>query len=105
MRARTRPRSSAATTCAILRARRIEASDFETFDRVLAMDSHNLAVLQRICPHAHKLALLCDFHEQAAGKRGSRSVSWWRAGLRHALDLIEKAMVWLLERVRQRSRA
>lgn len=46
-----------------LRARQITASDFEAFDHILAMDRHNLAALERMCPpqHAHKLRLFCDF--------------------------------------------
>ncbi|WP_028534004.1 low molecular weight protein-tyrosine-phosphatase [Paludibacterium yongneupense] len=45
-----------------LRARQVEASDFERFDLVLAADRNNLAFLQRRCPAAyrHKLALILD---------------------------------------------
>lgn len=44
------------------RARAVEASDFERFDLLLAMDRSNLANLQRICPpeHRHKLHLVLE---------------------------------------------
>jgi len=37
-----------------LRARQVEAEDFERFDHILAMDFNNLATLDAICPHGHK---------------------------------------------------
>jgi low molecular weight protein-tyrosine phosphatase len=42
-----------------LRGRQVSRQDFEQFDYVLAMDRHNLALLERQCPpqHAHKLSL------------------------------------------------
>ena len=41
-------------------ARQITQKDFEIFDAILAMDIHNLALLQKQCStaHAHKLSLL-----------------------------------------------
>lgn len=36
------------------RARRISASDFAVFDRILAMDRSNLAALEDICPEQHR---------------------------------------------------
>jgi len=53
-----------------LRARQVVRRDFELFDYVVAMDKHNLALLEDICPkqHADKLALYCDFHAEYAGR-------------------------------------
>ena len=46
-----------------LRARRVEARDFERFDLILAMDEGILTALQRQCPSdmSHKLALYTDY--------------------------------------------
>ncbi|MFZ6847556.1 low molecular weight protein-tyrosine-phosphatase [Undibacterium sp. RuRC25W] len=45
------------------RARQVKANDFEKFDLILAMDRHNLALLEAACPEAyrHKLGLLMDY--------------------------------------------
>ncbi|MGI9251717.1 MAG: low molecular weight protein-tyrosine-phosphatase [Pseudohongiellaceae bacterium] len=46
-----------------LRARQVEAVDFERFDYILAMDRYNLRDLKRQCPSGlqHKLSLLLDY--------------------------------------------
>ena len=48
------------------KSRSVQPKDFETFDLLLAMDSDNLASLQRRCPvqHQHKLRLLLDYAPQ-----------------------------------------
>ena len=48
------------------KSRSIQPMDFENFDFLLAMDSNNLAALQRQCParHQHKLRLLLDYAPQ-----------------------------------------
>ena len=47
----------------MLRARMVQASDFESFDYILAMDQHNLDVLLKKCPkvYAYKLNLILSF--------------------------------------------
>ncbi|AWL11816.1 Protein-tyrosine-phosphatase [Saliniradius amylolyticus] len=49
--------------CDDLRARRVDDSDFERFDWILAMDEDNLADLQARCPdeHQHKVRLFLSF--------------------------------------------
>lgn len=49
------------------KSRNIQPQDFETFDLLLAMDSDNLASLQRRCPsqHQHKLHLLLKYAPQS----------------------------------------
>lgn len=46
-----------------LRARQLQASDFEDFDYILAMDDNNLRDMARLCPpeHRKKLGLYMDF--------------------------------------------
>ncbi|MDD4945875.1 MAG: low molecular weight phosphotyrosine protein phosphatase, partial [Gallionella sp.] len=53
-----------------LRGRKVAKLDFERFDHVVAMDRHNLALLEAQCPkqHAHKLALFCDFKAEFTGR-------------------------------------
>ena len=87
-----------------LRARQITVRDFESFDRILAMDARNLAALKRMCPppHAHKLALLCDVHTEYAGREVADPYYGGEQGFEEVLDLIETALEPLIERVRQR---
>ena len=44
-------------------SRQVSLQDFRNFDLILAMDSHNLADLQRLCPleHLHKLRFFLSF--------------------------------------------
>lgn len=48
---------------ALLRARQLEKTDFETFDLLLAMDHNNLGLLQSMCTRAHqsKVRLLMNY--------------------------------------------
>jgi protein-tyrosine phosphatase len=50
-----------------LRARRVEVSDFERFDLILAMDRDNLRSLEKICPDEHrpKLGLFLRYARQS----------------------------------------
>ena len=45
------------------RARQVKADDFSKFDLILAMDKHNLALLEAACPlaHRHKLSLIMQY--------------------------------------------
>ncbi|MFZ6724894.1 low molecular weight protein-tyrosine-phosphatase [Undibacterium sp. MH2W] len=45
------------------RARQVKANDFEQFDLILAMDKHNLALLEAACPTSYrsKLGLLMAY--------------------------------------------
>jgi protein-tyrosine phosphatase len=88
-----------------LRARQVDERDFETFDHIVAMDNHNLAALERMCPpqHAHKLALLCDSHEDHAGREVPDPYYGGERGFEQVLDLIEAATPRLLEHVRKRA--
>lgn len=80
-----------------LRARQVEAGDFDTFDYILAMDRQNLRDLQALCPeHArHKLGLLLHH-----GTRGLEEVpdpyGLGRDRFELVLDLVEDACTGLL---------
>jgi protein-tyrosine phosphatase len=86
-----------------VRARQVEARDFEEFDYVLAMDRQNLAVLEELCPvgHEEKVELLLDY-----GNTGWTEVpdpyNAGPEGFELVLDLVETACVELLEMIRAR---
>lgn len=88
-----------------LRGRQVQASDYEEYDFILAMDWENLALLQQQAPKSsqHKLQLLMRFatdHESATipdpyygGPQGFETV----------LDYIEDASTGLLEVCKRRA--
>jgi low molecular weight protein-tyrosine phosphatase len=85
-----------------LRARQVEARDFERFDYLLAMDRANLAELRRIAPRTllSRAKLFLDF-----GSKGVQEVPdpYYGAdeGFEHVLDLIEDASRGLLAHLQQ----
>lgn len=87
-----------------LRARRVEAVDFERFDLLLAMDEDNLAFLHRIAPagQRERARLLLDF-APAAGRRDVPDPYYGgEAGFEEVLDLVEEAARGLLDEIRRR---
>lgn len=82
-----------------LRAREVEAQDFERFDLVLAMDWDNLALLEERCPPAqrHKLRRLMEFAPQAGSEVVPDPYYGDGAGFDHVLDLIEAACDGLVD--------
>lgn len=86
-----------------LRARQVVASDFETFDLLLAMDENNLRDLQRQSPPAQrdKLQLFMDF--AGAGMHSVPDPYYQdAAAFQHVLDLVETAADGLLPHIRSR---
>jgi len=84
-----------------LRARQIEAIDFERHDLILVMDWDNLALVQEACPPAHqakvrRLTEFCLVHESPVVPDpyfgGAK-------GFDHVLDLVEDACDGLLRHV------
>lgn len=90
-----------------LRGRQVSASDFERFDYILAMDRHNLTLLERVCPreYAHKLSLYCDFHPRYAGQDVPDPYYGGPQGFEQVLDMIVAISASLLDRLRQSNRA
>jgi len=90
-----------------LRARVVEAADFERFDMILAMDAENLRVLRRRAPKAahERLRLLLEFAPQAQHTEVPDPYYGGPNGFEHVLDLIEEAVRGLLAHLRQRARA
>lgn len=82
-----------------LRARQVNEFDFERFDRILAMDRDNLALLRQACPQAHypKLGL---FLEYASGSEDEVPDPYYGGpeGFERVLDMIEHTANGLIER-------
>jgi protein-tyrosine phosphatase len=91
-----------------LRARQVNERDFEDFHYILAMDSGNLAALQRDCPpeYRHKLGLLMQYSDKFS--TGAREVPdpyfGGHQGFEHVLNLVEDAGRELLRRIQNERR-
>ena len=86
-----------------LRSRRLAASDFFTFDLLLAMDSDNLAHLRRNCPpgELHRLHSLTEFSLHGSSQTIPDPYYSNVQGFEHVLALIEDACDGLILHVRQ----
>lgn len=87
-----------------LRARRVEMSDFEYFDYILAMDRDNLSILESMCPsqHADKLSLFLDFAPSRSESEVPDPYYGGPKGFDIVLDMVEAASQGLLDDIRQR---
>ena len=76
-----------------LRARQVQAADFERFELILAMDTHNLSLLRQRCPAAqqHKLHLMTEYCSRHGNSGVPDPYYGGEAGFEHVLDLIEDA--------------
>ena len=92
---------------AALRARQLEAADFERFDYVLVMDERNLADARAIAPGRHRaeLRLLLEFAPDTELREVPDPYYGSAAGFELVLDLAEAASRGLLEELSARSRA
>jgi protein-tyrosine phosphatase len=81
-----------------IRARRVDASDFERFDFIVAMDRDNLASLQSQSDveHEDKIHLFLDFSTAVEGEVPDPYYGG-AAGFERVLDLVEDASRGLLE--------
>ena len=84
-----------------LRARRLVDSDFIRFDRILAMDRQNLAIMNRLCPPESqaKLGLFLDFADAVSEEEIPDPYYGGAAGFERVLDLCELAAKGLIETV------
>ncbi|MBI3346773.1 MAG: low molecular weight phosphotyrosine protein phosphatase [Burkholderiales bacterium] len=87
-----------------LRARQLQAEDFQRFDLVLAMDADNLAYATRLCPPAqrHRLKLLMNYAPQAGKHHVPDPYYGGEAGFEEVLDLVETACDGLVAYLRAR---
>lgn len=85
-----------------IRARRVEGTDFETFDLVLAMDEDNLRLLmEQADPEHHGKIRL--FLEYGSGEHREVPDPYYggTTGFERVLDLVEDASRGLLEAIRR----
>jgi len=85
-----------------IRARRVEVSDFDYFDYVLAMDADNLAILESMCPsqHRNKVSLFLDFAKDISEKEVPDPYYGGGKGFDRVFDLVEAASTGLLEHIK-----
>lgn len=91
------------------RARKVDPSDFEAFDLVLAMDWDNLALLEENCPTdpqvRRKLRRLTEFVPSGSPHEGAQVVPdpyyGGPAGFDAVLDLVEAACDGLLDHIQR----
>jgi protein-tyrosine phosphatase len=90
-----------------LRARVIDARDFEYYDLILAMDSENLAVLHERSPAQarDRVRLFLEFVPNATVTEVPDPYYGGPNGFEEVLDLVEAASHGLLQHLRQRTRA
>ncbi|GEQ98956.1 protein-tyrosine-phosphatase [Iodidimonas gelatinilytica] len=83
------------------RARQALASDFETFDYILAMDRDNFHYLERIAPeqHQHKLSLMLSHAPQVRLDEVPDPYYGGEDGFERCFHLINKAAEGLLDKI------
>lgn len=85
-----------------IRARRVEAADFDRFKYIIAMDQDNLSALEELgadLEHDASLHLLLEFAGMA-GQEVPDPYYGGAAGFERVLDLVEHASLGLLEKLR-----
>ena len=87
-----------------LRGRQVCVEDFARFDYILAMDNHNLKILERQCPaeHKHKLRLFLEFSQNFKEREVPDPYYGGAHGFENVLDMVEDAAQGLLEEIRRR---
>ncbi len=86
-----------------IRARRVQADDFERFDYIIAMDRDNLALLidQADAQHHDKIRLFMEFSSGGRDDEVPDPYYGGAAGFERVLDLVEEASRGLLETLRK----
>ena len=86
------------------RARRVQPSDFDEFDLILAMDRDNLRDLEAMAreyPGKAQLALMCRYATRHEDTEVPDPYYGGEQGFEHVLDLLEDACGGLLEEIRK----
>jgi len=86
----------------VLRARKIEQSDFEKFDYLLAMDSENYEDLESKCDrqYKHKIKLFLEFAPHVEVQEVPDPYYGGLKGFEAVLDLVEDASKGLLKHIK-----
>ncbi len=87
-----------------LRGRQVEAADFSRFDYVLAMDSANLAILNRLAPKDSTVqaCLFLDYAHHHVEREVPDPYYGGMDGFERVLDMVEDAAAGLLQHLRER---
>ena len=88
-----------------LRARQIQASDFDRFDLLLAMDQENVTELRRRAPSTYhqRIRLLMEYAPEAHSRVVPDPYYGGAQGFEEVLDLLEQAAAGLIEEVLRRT--
>ncbi len=86
-----------------IRARKVEISDFDYFDYVLAMDADNLSILKSMAPtrHQNKISLFLDFAKDRVESEVPDPYYGGPNGFDHVFDLVESASKGLLDVIKR----
>lgn len=86
-----------------LRGRQVEEGDFHRFDYVLAMDSANLTILQRLAPPGcdAQVRLFLEYARHHAELEVPDPYYGGAEGFERVLDMVEDAAQGLLQHIRQ----
>ncbi len=86
-----------------LRAQRLEASDFETFDYLLAMDDahYNMMMASSPLEYRDKIIMFLDFAPDFSETNVPDPYYGSEQGFEHVLDMVESACKGLLEHIKQ----
>lgn len=87
-----------------LRGRQVEAADFSRFDYVLAMDSANLAILNRLMPKDSKIKaqLFLEYAHHHNEREVPDPYYGGEDGFERVLDMVEDAAAGLLQHISTR---
>ncbi|MGB8517323.1 MAG: low molecular weight protein-tyrosine-phosphatase [Gallionella sp.] len=87
-----------------LRGRQVDAADFSRFNYVLAMDSANLAILNRLAPKdsATQACLFLEFAHHHIEREVPDPYYGGEEGFERVLDMVEDAAAGLLQHIRER---
>ena len=84
-----------------LKARKVTAADFDSFDYVLAMDKDNLSLLRELCPSASKdqLKLFLEFAKNLDFDEVPDPYYGGTKGFEKVFDMLENASHGLIEHI------
>jgi protein-tyrosine phosphatase len=87
-----------------IRARRIDESDYEQFDYILAMDELNLHIIREnaIEDHNAQMRLFMEFAGEGSGQEVPDPYYGGTAGFEKVLDLLEEASRGLLQSLKSK---
>ena len=88
-----------------LKGRKVELSDFDEFDFVLAMDKDNYSILKEMCPpdKCQKLNLFLDFAKDLDIEEVPDPYYGGTGGFEKVFDMLEQASFGLIEHIKNKN--